>query len=50
MADGVNRYTGEHARLLRLLHGPIAIAMSNALEHQEIVRLKDMLADDNRYL
>ena len=30
--------------------GPFAIAMSKALEHQEIIRLKDMLADDNRYL
>ena len=49
-ADGLNQYTGEHARLLQLLHGPVAIAMSKALEHQEIIRLKDMLADDNRYL
>ena len=49
-ADGLNQYTGDHARLLQLLHGPVAIAMSKALEHQEIVRLKDMLADDNRYL
>jgi len=49
-ADGLNQYTGEHARLLQLLHGPFAIAMSKALEHQEIIRLKDMLADDNRYL
>jgi transcriptional regulator with GAF, ATPase, and Fis domain len=24
--------------------------MSNALQHQELIRLKDMLADDNRYL
>jgi transcriptional regulator with GAF, ATPase, and Fis domain len=49
-ADGLNQYTGEHARLLQLLHRPVAIAMSKALEHQEIIRLKDMLADDNRYL
>jgi transcriptional regulator with GAF, ATPase, and Fis domain len=49
-ADGLHRYTDEHARLLRLLHDPFAIAMSKALEHQEIIRLKDMLADDNRYL
>ncbi len=48
--DGLNQYTGEHARLLQLLHRPVAIAMSKALEHQEIIRLKDMLADDNRYL
>jgi len=37
-------------RLLQLLHGPFAIAVSNALEHQEVARLRDMLADDNRYL
>jgi transcriptional regulator with GAF, ATPase, and Fis domain len=50
VADGLNRYTDEHARLLLLLQRPFAIAMSNALEHQEVSRLKDMLADDNRYL
>jgi transcriptional regulator with GAF, ATPase, and Fis domain len=49
-ADGLNRYTDEHVRLLKLLHGPLAIAISNALTHQEVIRLKDMLADDNRYL
>ena len=49
-ADGLNRYTDEHARLLKLLHRPFAIAVSNALEHREIVRLKNILADDNRYL
>jgi len=50
VADGVNQYTDEHARLLLLLHGPFAIAMANALKHQEVIRYKDMLADDNRYL
>jgi len=49
-ADGLNQYTDEHARLLRLLREPFAIAMSNALRHQEIIRFKDMLADDNRFL
>ncbi len=49
-ADGLNRYTDEHARLLKLLHRPFAIAISNALEHREVIRLRDMLADDNRYL
>jgi transcriptional regulator with GAF, ATPase, and Fis domain len=49
-ADGLNQYTDEHARLLQLLHEPFAIAMSNALKHQEAIRFKDMLADDNRYL
>jgi transcriptional regulator with GAF, ATPase, and Fis domain len=50
VADGLNQYTDKHARLLLLLHQPFAIAMSNALKHQEVVRFKDMLADDNRYL
>jgi transcriptional regulator with GAF, ATPase, and Fis domain len=50
IADGLNQYTDEHARLLRLLHESFAIAMSNALKHQEVSRLKDMLADDNRFL
>jgi transcriptional regulator with GAF, ATPase, and Fis domain len=50
VADGLNQYADEHARLLLLLHEPFAIAMSNALKHQELIRLKDMLADDNRYL
>ncbi|OPY69276.1 MAG: Formate hydrogenlyase transcriptional activator [Syntrophorhabdaceae bacterium PtaU1.Bin034] len=49
-AIGLDRYTSEHAELLELLREPFAIAMSNTLEHQEVLRLKDMLADDNRYL
>ena len=49
-ADGWDRYTGEHARLLRLLREPAAIAMSNALKHQEGVRFGQTLADENRYL
>ena len=50
IAEGLNQYTDEHARLLRLLHEPFSMAMSNALEHQEVGRLNDMLADDNRFL
>jgi len=50
VAEGVNQYTDEHARLLRLIREPMAIAMSNAMEHQEVIRFKQMLADDNRYL
>jgi formate hydrogenlyase transcriptional activator len=49
-AEGKNQYTDVHARLISLLHEPFAIAISNILQHQEILRLKDMLADDNRYL
>jgi transcriptional regulator with GAF, ATPase, and Fis domain len=48
--DGKDRYTSEHADLVALLHDPLSIAMSNALRHQEVLKLKDMLADDVQYL
>jgi transcriptional regulator with GAF, ATPase, and Fis domain len=47
---GTDRYLPEHVELLRLLREPFAIAMANALKHQEVVRLKDLLDDDNRFL
>jgi transcriptional regulator with GAF, ATPase, and Fis domain len=45
-----DHYTSEHAHLVALLREPLAIAMSNALKHQEVLKLKDLLADENRYL
>jgi transcriptional regulator with GAF, ATPase, and Fis domain len=50
LAQGRDRFTEEHGRLFSLLKEPFAIALSNTLKHQEILRLKDLLADDNRYL
>ena len=50
VASGQNRYTEEHGRLFSLLTDPFAIAMSNARSHTELLRLKNRLADDNRYL
>ena len=44
------KYTEDHARLLSLLHEPFAIALANMLQFRELQSLKDMLADDNRYL
>lgn len=49
-AEGTNQYTTEHAHLLLLLHEPFAIAMANALRHQEVLRLKEMLVEDNQDL
>jgi transcriptional regulator with GAF, ATPase, and Fis domain len=49
-ANGRNKYTEEDARLFALLNEPFAIAVSNALTYQEVLRLKDMLMDDNLYL
>ncbi len=50
IAEGRNRYTEEHLRLFSMLNDPIATAFSNSIKYQEINRLKDLLADDNRYL
>ena len=50
ITNGNDRYTDEHARLLSLLREPFCIAMSNTLKHREVLDLKDMLSDDNKYL
>ena len=50
MTNGTNQYTSEHAQRMLLLNEPFAIALSNALQYEEVLKLKDMLADDNRYL
>ena len=49
-AEGNDRFTAEHARQFALLREPFAIAMANALKHQETVELKEKLISDNRYL
>lgn len=49
-AEGKQRYTQEHSRLISTLHDPLAVAMSNILKYREITRLRDLLTDDNRYL
>ncbi|MDH3349120.1 MAG: hypothetical protein OEM02_13605, partial [Desulfobulbaceae bacterium] len=50
IAKGDNRFNEEHARLYANLKMPFFVALSNTLKHREIIRLKDLLADDNRYL
>jgi transcriptional regulator with GAF, ATPase, and Fis domain len=50
VSDGPEVYNSEHARLLSLLKEPFVIAMSNALRHREVLKLQELLADDNRYL
>lgn len=49
-AEGKDRYLEAHARLLSLLKEPFSIAFSNARNHQEVLKLSNMLMDDNRYL
>jgi transcriptional regulator with GAF, ATPase, and Fis domain len=50
LAEGRNKFSDTHARLFTLLKEPFAMALSNTLKHQELLRLKELLADDIRYL
>jgi transcriptional regulator with GAF, ATPase, and Fis domain len=49
-ADGWDRFNDEHLRLLKLLKRPFFIAMSNSRRYRELLELKELLVDDNRYL
>ncbi|MCP4399084.1 MAG: sigma-54 factor interaction domain-containing protein, partial [bacterium] len=50
ITNGQESYNAEHARLFSLVKEPFVIAMSNTLKHRELAQLKDLLADDNRFL
>jgi transcriptional regulator with GAF, ATPase, and Fis domain len=50
IAEGSDRFDEQHVRLYATLKEPFFVAMSNALKHEEVLRLRDLLADDNRYL
>lgn len=49
-AKGTDRFSQENALLISQLREPFAIAMANALKHQELVDIKEKLLSDNRYL
>jgi transcriptional regulator with GAF, ATPase, and Fis domain len=49
-ADGWDKFNDEHLRLLKQLKIPYFIALSNSRRYTELLELKDLLADDNRYL
>ncbi len=50
LAEGDDRFSEHHVRLYATLKEPFFVAMSNTMQHQEVVRLKELLADDYRYL
>jgi transcriptional regulator with GAF, ATPase, and Fis domain len=50
LAQGSGRFSQEHAGLISLLREPFAIAMSNSLRYKELLELKELLAEDNRFL
>jgi transcriptional regulator with GAF, ATPase, and Fis domain len=47
---GEPKFVESNLELIKLLKGPMKIAMSNSLKHREVLKLRDILADDNRYL
>lgn len=49
-AGGKGRYTDEQAELLGCIAKPFAIALANALAHEEVLRYQAILLDDKRFL
>jgi transcriptional regulator with GAF, ATPase, and Fis domain len=48
--EGDQNFTPKHFNQVPLLKEPMAIALSNTLKHREVLKLKELLVDDNRYL
>ncbi len=49
-SSGIGKYSEKHAELLVPLQEPFALVVSNCLQYQEVLRLKEMLSDEKRYL
>jgi len=49
-AWGERRYSQEHLDMVSYLAKPFAIALANALAHEEVLRYQDILLDDKRFL
>jgi transcriptional regulator with GAF, ATPase, and Fis domain len=47
---GERRYNSDHVQLLGTVAEPFAIALANALAHKKILKYRDLLIDDNRFL
>lgn len=47
---GEKKYNDEHLKLWGLVNEPAAIALANHLRYREIIRIKELLADDKHYL
>ncbi len=48
-ANGRKRYSEEDTSLWSLINEPAAVALANSRRYQELMRLKEMVADDSRY-
>ena len=42
-------FTEEHLQLIGTINEPFAVALTNSLRYRELQKLRDLLADDNRY-
>jgi len=49
-ANGANKYSEQDMQLMASVREPLNIAMSNAMGHQKVVKIKDHLLDDNKQL
>lgn len=47
---GEGRYSDEQVKLLGCVANPFAIALANALAHEEVLRYQSILLDDKRFL
>ena len=50
LVKGEEKYSDEHLRAWALVNEPAAIALANHLQYREVIRVKDLLADDKQYL
>jgi transcriptional regulator with GAF, ATPase, and Fis domain len=50
ISEGEDKFVDEHLDWVRMLKEPFVIAMANALKHRQVLKLNDLLTDDNRSL
>ncbi|MCX8110323.1 MAG: sigma 54-interacting transcriptional regulator [Syntrophorhabdaceae bacterium] len=48
-ANGRGRYTERDAKLWTIINEPAAIALANSRRYLELIKLKELLADDSKY-
>ncbi|MBS1233318.1 MAG: transcriptional regulator, sigma54-dependent [Nitrospirae bacterium] len=48
-ANGIRRYSESDAALWALINEPAAVALDNSRRYLELMKLKELLADDSRY-
>ena len=50
IAEGKEKHNQNHVKLMSLLKEPFTMAVSNALEHREVVEIKKVLVENNLFL